>query len=456
MGLQIEVQLKQNAMASFTKVITALAVCCLSISFNSASNTHKIVTYWGQNACYASHHERENWEKDLSEFCKNYNYDVIILSFLNVFFHGNNKDRMPGFNFAFHCETPVSKEYPKMFRCPKIEEGIKECQRQGKTVLMSLGGAVGRSGFANDEEGKLLAYRIYHLLLEGTELSEIRPFGTAVLNGVDLDIEGGGYQGYTAFVKELRRLEKTGSEKYMISAAPQCPYPDRLQGPLPGHFLGDVPEMIDEIYVQFYNNWCKISNPRVFFDFLRKWLDYSKKTNGPMVYIGVPAAPRAAGAGYVTPDFLKGIYEKVKDEERLGGIMFWDAGFDQNSHINGKHFSEHVAEFIGKRPKPTVHPVTLPTHKPGPTTKAKPTKHPKTTKHHGDKTTKVKPTSQPYYKDCKGLDDGLYPMRDCRKYIECAEGRTYKHQCPSGLYFNPKIKACDWPEHVDCKMPTWY
>ena len=79
-----------------------------------------------------------------------------------------------------------------------------------------------------------------------------------------------------------------------------------LQGPLPGHFLGDVPEMIDEIYVQFYNNWCKISNPRVFYDFLRKWLDYSKKTNGPMVYVGVPSAPRAAGAGYVTPEFLKG------------------------------------------------------------------------------------------------------------------------------------------------------
>jgi len=436
-------------MASFLSAIAAVLLCAI-VSQNTAAASHKIVTYWGQNACYASHHERENWEKDLGEFCKNYNYDVIILSFLNVFFHTNNKDKMPGFNFAFHCETPLSKDYPKMYRCPKIEEGIKECQRHGKTVLMSLGGAVGRAGFANAQEAKLLAYRIFHLLMEGTELSDIRPFGTAVVNGIDLDIEGGGYQYYTDFVKELRRLEKTGSQKMMISAAPQCPYPDRLQGPLPGHFLGDVPEMIDEIYVQFYNNWCKISNPRVFFDFLRKWLDYSKKTNGPIVYIGVPAAPRAAGAGYVTPDFLKGIYDKVKTEERLGGIMFWDAGFDQNSHIGGKHFSEHVAEMIGRRPKPTQHPITVPTHKPHPPSP--------TTKHHGKTTVKpthVKPT-QPYYKDCKGLDDGLYPMRDCTKYIECAGGRTFKHQCPSGLYFNPKIKACDWPAHVDCKMPRWY
>ena len=61
----------------------------------------------------------------------------------------------------------------------------------GKTVLMSLGGAVGRAGFANEGEAKLLAYRIYHLLMEGTELPDIRPFGTAVVNGIDLDIEGG-------------------------------------------------------------------------------------------------------------------------------------------------------------------------------------------------------------------------------------------------------------------------
>ena len=86
-------------------------------------------------------------------------------------------DRMPGFNFAFHCETPVTKDYPNMFRCPKIEAGIKECQKNGKKVLMSLGGAVGRVGFADGNEAKLFAYRIYHLLLEGKDLQAIRPFG---------------------------------------------------------------------------------------------------------------------------------------------------------------------------------------------------------------------------------------------------------------------------------------
>jgi chitinase len=34
--------------------------------------------------------------------------------------------------------------------------------------------------------------------------SDTRPFGDAVLDGVDLDIEGGSTTGYAAFVKQLR------------------------------------------------------------------------------------------------------------------------------------------------------------------------------------------------------------------------------------------------------------
>jgi len=373
------------------------------------------------------------------EFCNNYNYDTIVLSFLHVFFDAGNKDNMPGMNFAFHCEKGVDADHPSLLRCPKIEAGIKACQAKGKTVLMSLGGASGAAGFRNDEQGKLFAYRIYHLLLEGTDLQSIRPFGTAILDGIDLDIEGGPPTGYSAMVKELRRIMNTGTKKYTISAAPQCPYPDAIQGPSPGHFLGDVPELIDEVYVQFYNNWCQAGNANAFWDSFNQWIKYSEKTNGPKIFIGVPAERRGANIGYITPDKLKEIYDKAKSEPRMGGIMMWDASFDQNNIISGKHFSEHVGEFIDRRPHPpTKKPITLspkttkPGPKPGPTTPG-PTK--------------------PYHKDCKGVKDGLYPQPDCRKYIQCAGGQIFHFMCPNGLWFNPKIGACDWPEHVDCTMP---
>ena len=46
---------------------------------------------------------------------------------------------------------------------------------------MSLGGAVGRAGFTSQDDGKLFAYRVYHLLLEGDELQNLSPFGRLVI-----------------------------------------------------------------------------------------------------------------------------------------------------------------------------------------------------------------------------------------------------------------------------------
>ena len=72
---------------------------------------------------------------------------------------------------------------------------------------------------------------------------------------MDLDIEIGPNIGYTEFVREIHRLMKAdSSRKYMITAAPQCPHSDEYMGPSTGKPLKEVPEMFDEIYIQFYNN----------------------------------------------------------------------------------------------------------------------------------------------------------------------------------------------------------
>lgn len=59
--------------------------------------------------------------------------------------------------------------------------------------------------------------------------------------------------------------------------------------------------------------------------------------------------------------------KQLKHETLFGGFMFWDASFDQNNIINGKHFSEHIRAMYGnKGPLPTGNPKTLP---PNPNTK---------------------------------------------------------------------------------------
>ena len=55
------------------------------------------------------------------------------------------------------------------------------------------------------------------------------------MNGVDLFIEGGRFQFYPDFIRELRRLMEsdTGAAErsYLITAAPCCPFPDHFLGP---------------------------------------------------------------------------------------------------------------------------------------------------------------------------------------------------------------------------------
>lgn len=54
--------------------------------------------------------------------------------------------------------------------------------------------------------------------------------------------------------------------------------------------------------------------------------------------------------------------KRLKDEPLFGGFMFWDASFDQNNIINGKHFSEHIKAMYGDQDLPsTGYPKTLPT-----------------------------------------------------------------------------------------------
>ena len=80
-------------------------------------------------------------------------------------------------NFAFHCEDPVGPEYPSLLRCPHIEAGISECQRRGKQVLLSMGGASGSYGFSSDAQAKQYANTIWELFLGGNAMQNLRPFG---------------------------------------------------------------------------------------------------------------------------------------------------------------------------------------------------------------------------------------------------------------------------------------
>ena len=153
---------------------------------------------------------------------------------------------------------------------------------------------------------------------------------SAILDGIDLDIEDHKSGGYAQLAKSLRQLEKTaGTKKYLVTGAPQCPYPDLSLGPGAGTALGDQGAQFDYIFVQFYNNYCQTGDPGQFYPNLKRWFKFAAKVKqmhnfvmvlrrgiaeGPKIFVGMPAATGGAGDPkyYRTPEEVAKIYEVWK------------------------------------------------------------------------------------------------------------------------------------------------
>ena len=97
---------------------------------------------------------------------------------------------------------------------------IRFCQQRNKTVMVSLGGGIGKYGFSTKEEAEGFAQTVWDMFLGGS--SAHRPFNDVILDGVDLDIELGSSVYYADFVNRLRAIWRGSGKRYFVSAAPQC------------------------------------------------------------------------------------------------------------------------------------------------------------------------------------------------------------------------------------------
>lgn len=167
--------------------------------------------------------------------------------------------------------------------------------------------------------------------------SKHRPFGDAVVDGFDFDLESPA-QNLAPFARRLRELmdQASGNSKsnsrtnFYLTAAPQCPFPDKN--------VGDVLDNVslDAVFVQFYNNpQCSLnafsSGQTQGFNFERwdQWARSTSKNKNVKVLVGAPAS-QDSGSGYVDGDRLKAVVQYSKQFKSLGGVMVWDA-----SHLAG-------------------------------------------------------------------------------------------------------------------------
>ncbi|EGW32173.1 uncharacterized protein SPAPADRAFT_55693 [Spathaspora passalidarum NRRL Y-27907] len=260
----------------------------------------QIAVYWGQNGF--------GDQEPLATYCQNTNMDIVLLSFLNQFPDPLNV------NFANQCGGTFTDS--DLLHCSAIGEDIKTCQSLGKKVLLSLGGAVGKTGFANTTEAKDFADVLWNKFGGGDD--DERPFDDAVVDGFDFDIEQGSTTGYPELATALKaKFAKDSSKSYYLSAAPQCPYPDTYVGDL----ISDVP--LDYLFIQFYNNNCQVSGD---FNF-DVWQKFAESAPNPNIqlFVGVPGAPSDAITGFVTPKELAAALDDIKCDDNFAGVSLWDA-----------------------------------------------------------------------------------------------------------------------------------
>ncbi|KAK7467427.1 Chitinase 2 [Stygiomarasmius scandens] len=283
-----------------------------------------LAVYYGQNSFGASHPtDTAGFQTNLSHYCQDDTIDVFPLAFMNVFFSTGG---LPEINLANTCNNVDNDVFSgsSLPNCQFMASDIQACQDRGKIVTLSMGGATGAAVFTSDEQAESFAELVWDLFLGGS--SDTRPFGDAVLDGVDLDIEGGGSNGFPAFVTRIRSLAQGSgqSKKFFVTAAPQCPFPD-------GN-LGDVLNAVgfDAVYVQFYNNFCGLNNfnnPDAFN--FATWDDWAKNTSpnpDVKIYLGAPASSTAAGSGFVDADTITSIIQQTQANfSSFGGAMLWDA-----------------------------------------------------------------------------------------------------------------------------------
>lgn len=197
-----------------------------------------------------------------------------------------------------------------------------------------------------------------------------RPFGDAVVDGFDFDIESiikadqdpaDAYRGYGTMVNTLREvfaLEPADSKTYYISASPQCIVPDQHLS------LAIETSWFDFLFIQFYNTpQC---SARAYFDHtfgayggpptdisFDAWVEYVLQNSfNPDVklYLGLPADEKAAynPEHYLTRQEAKKILHhfQCKYPESFSGAMLYEATYSENNSLNGESYAQTLKKAL--------------------------------------------------------------------------------------------------------------
>ncbi|KAI8887563.1 carbohydrate-binding module family 19 protein [Backusella circina FSU 941] len=312
--------------------LTTISLFTLGAQAAYSSTGRNVMYYWGQNSAGGS-----TTQSSLGTYCSSGQVDAVILSFLDVF----NVGGLPDINLSNACAGTFFSG-TSLLTCPAVGTDIKTCQSLGVKVILSLGGASGAYSLADDAAASTFANTIWNMFGGGS--SSTRPFGDAVIDGVDLDIEGGPSTGYASFVTDIRNLAASTNPNFLVGAAPQCPFPDAI--------LGSVISAVgfDYINVQFYNNYCSVSGGSFNFDTWNNWAVNTSPNKNVKIMLTLPGSATAAGSGYVPISTIQSTVSTLASTySNYGGVSIWDAsqGFGNSGFASSLYSIAHTSGSSG-------------------------------------------------------------------------------------------------------------
>ncbi|CAK9176957.1 unnamed protein product [Ilex paraguariensis] len=283
-------------MASYSQA-SFFALSLFILSLFGSSNACGIAIYWGQNGN----------EGTLAAACATGYYQFINIAFLTTFGSGQT----PVLNLAGHCDPPSGT-------CTTLSNDIRACQNQGIKVFLSLGGGVSSASLSSPDDAKQVANYLWNNFLGGQSSS--RPLGDAILDGIDFDIESGSGLYWDDFARALS--EFSSQRRVYLSAAPQCPFPDAQLN------TAIQTGLFDYVWIQFYNNPPCAYSDNSADNLLASWNQWTSVPSN-QIFLGLPAAPAAAGSGYIPPDVLiSQVLPYIKTASKYGGVMLWSRYYD--------------------------------------------------------------------------------------------------------------------------------
>ncbi|KAI1423186.1 putative class III chitinase [Xylaria sp. FL1777] len=395
------------SLRSLASIASILTLASSAVATFTASATNNIVVYWGQNSAGGA-----TTQGRLQEYCDDNGINIINVSFLIGI-------KNLSVNFASASDKCTAISGTGLLSCPEIEEDIKYCQAQGKTILLSIGGATYSEGGFTDEASAVAAANTVWGLFGSPTSTANRPFGSAVVDGFDFDLEST-VQNFVPFASTLRSLMDADTSKtYYLSAAPQCVYPDAALNSL----LDDTISF-DWINIQFYNNFCGVinfSNPNAWnFNVWDDWAKNTSKNPNVKVLIGVPANT-GAGGGYVDATTLGSIIQDTKSKySSFGGIMAWDMSqlYENSGFLSSVRSSLGSGSGNGSTTTTTTRGTTTPT--PTSTTVTTSTRTTTTTTQPGQ-------TGVPQWGQCGGI--GYTGPTVCQSPYTCVSTGAWWSQC---------------------------